>query len=116
MFTGTQVIKGAGLFIGVFGLTIMCLAIGSMPSDFSTDSIIKKAERESALKFAKDAQVCFESRHTSISEKKAAVSMAGLAARHAFPDKPSMWEPWYEIERKLEKVQREAIETRIRNW
>ena len=116
MFTGTQVIKGVGIFIGAFGLTIMFLALSSMPSAFSTDSILEKAEQQTALKFAKDAQVCLESRHTSLGEKIAAVGMAATACRLAYPDKPSMWEPWVEMQRGLEKMQQKEIKARIANW
>ena len=116
MFTGTQAIKGVGIFIGTFGLTIMCLAIGSIPSAFSTDSILEKAELQTAVKFSEDARACLESEYTSTSEKMAAVSLAGLSARQLFPDEPSKWEFWFKLERELEKLHKEEIKTRIANW
>ena len=112
MFTHKQIVAGVGLFVAVFGLTIMGSALFPLIAGlnaFQSVPTLEEIEQQTALDNLLDCQAVMKSKHTSTIEKISSVSMAALTMRRAFPDQPEKWEYLYEIKRDLEQLRNKEI-------
>ena len=116
MFTNKQIVAGVGIFVAVFGLTIMGSALLSLASGlnaFHSVPTLSEARQQTALKHLLECESVMKSKNTSTIEKISSVSMAALTMRRAFPDKPEKWDYLYGIKRELEQMRNKEIGLRV---